>query len=218
MVKLNIIIAGVGGQGVELASDILETLALEAGLDVKKMDTQGIAQHDGSIVTQLRIGEEVASTLIGEDEADILLAFEKVEAARCSEYLRNGGIAIVNDMSISRPSVGPGSEAYPNDGEIMQILYRRAAEVMVVNGSRRAVEIGNTEVLNVFMLGTLSMLTPFNPEMWEKVILRRLPPKILDISLEAFELGRRKMMGILDGMPGECDCSTHADDEDCGCH
>jgi indolepyruvate ferredoxin oxidoreductase beta subunit len=218
MVKLNILIAGVGGQGVVLASDILGDVALEAGLDVKKTDTLGMAQRGGSVVTHLRIGEEVASPLIGEGKADILLAFEKVEAARWSAYMRHGASAIVNDMAIPPLSVSLGSESYPQDDEIIQMLGQRAAEVMLIKGSRRADEIGNPKVLNIFMLGTLSMLTPFNPELWKRVIAHRLPPKILDMNLSAFELGRREMLRILDGISGEGDCSTHAHDEDCGCH
>ncbi len=218
MIKLNILIAGVGGQGVVLASDIMGEAALEAGLQVKKTDTLGMAQRGGSVITHLRIGEKVASPLVSEGEADILLAFEKLEAARWSGYLRDGAIAIVNDMSIPPLSVSFDNEAYPEDDEIIHILGHRVAEVMLIEGSRRAAEIGNPKVLNIFMLGALSILMPFNPELWERVIAHRLPPKILDINLSAFELGRREMLRILDGTPGEGGYASETQDGGCGCH
>ena len=218
MVKLNIIIAGVEGQGVELAGDILGDVVLEVGLDVRKAGTQVTTPHEGSVITHLRIGEDVASPSSGEGEADILLAFEKGEAARCSEYLRNGGIAIVNDMAVPPPSVNPGSEAYPDDEQILYLLSRRSAEVMAVDASLRAAELGNPDVLSSVMLGTLSMLTPFNPGLWEKAIARKSPPGTLDVNLEAFRTGRREMLRVLDGIPGEGGCSSHEHEDDCGCH
>jgi len=218
MVKLNIIIAGVGGQEVELASDILGEVVLEAGLAVKKMDTQGIAQHDGSIVTQLRIGEEVASPLTGGDEADILLAFEKGEAARWSDYLRLGASALVNDLTIPSLSISPGGESFPKEDEITDILRNSTAKVMLIKGSQRVAEMGDRTMLNAFMLGALSMLLPFNPELWEKVIARRLPPKILAINLAAFKQGRRDMIEVFSTMTDEDSCDTETHDDDCGCH
>lgn len=216
MIKLNVIITGVAGQGVELAGDILGEVAQEVGLDVKKMDTQGMAQNGDSIVAHLRIGEDEVSLLAGESEADILLAFEKGEAARWSEHLRNGGIALVNDMAVSRGPVNSGSEAYPDDEHILYLLSLRSAEVMAVDASLRAAETGNPDVLSSIMLGSLSMLTPFKPDLWEKVIARKAPPGTLDVNLEAFRMGRREMLRVLDGIPGEGECSGH--DDDCGCH
>jgi indolepyruvate ferredoxin oxidoreductase beta subunit len=218
MIKLNILIAGVGGQGVVLAGDIMGETALEAGLQVKKTDTLGMAQRGGSVIAHLRIGEKVASPLVSEGEADILLAFEKLEAARWSGYLRDRAIAVVNDMSIPPLSVNLGSESYPEDGEIMHILGHRVAEVMLIEGSRHAAEIGNPKVMNIFMLGALTMLMPFKPELWERVIARRLPPKILDINLSAFESGGREMLRILDGTPGEGSCASETQDGGCGRH
>ncbi len=218
MIKLNIIITGVAGQGVELAGDIIGEVALERGLDVKKKDNPGTSQRDGSIITRLSIDEDASAAPSGEDEADILLAFEKVEAARCSEYLRNGGIAIVNDMAVWRPAPGPGSEAYPDDEQILYLLSLRSAEVMAVDASLRAADLGNPDVLSSVMLGALSMLTPFKPELWEKGIARKVSPGTLDVNLAAFGAGRREMLRVLDGIPGEGECSGHGHDDDCGCH
>jgi indolepyruvate ferredoxin oxidoreductase beta subunit len=217
MIKLNILIAGVGGQGVVLAGDIMGETALEAGLQVKKTDTLGMAQRGGSVIAHLRIGEKVASPLVSEGEADILLAFEKLEAARWSGYLKNGANAIVNDMSIPPLSISLG-EPYPEDDEIIHILGHRVAEVMLIEGSRHAAEIGNPKVMNIFMLGALTMLMPFKPELWERVIARRLPPKILDINLSAFESRGREMLRILDGTPGEGGCASETQGGGCGRH
>jgi indolepyruvate ferredoxin oxidoreductase beta subunit len=217
MIKLNVLIAGVGGQGVVLASDILAEVAMAAGLDVKKTDTLGMAQRGGSVISHVAISEDVASPVISEGEADILLAFEKAEAARWSGYLRNGGIVIVNDLSIPPLSVSLGGESYPDDAEILHILQQRASELMFVEGSRLAVDIGNPKVLNVIMLGALSMLTPFNPDLWGKEIGLKLPPHLLDINLTAFELGRREMLQILSGVSEEGSCSHESQDGACGC-
>jgi indolepyruvate ferredoxin oxidoreductase beta subunit len=218
VVKLDIIIAGVEGQGVELASDILGEVALEAGLDVKKTDTQGIAQRDDSVVTQLRIGEGVVSPLTGVSDADILLAFEKGVAARWSDYLRLGALAIVNDLIIPPLSSSPGNESFHENGEITHTLRNSEAGVMLIKGSQRAAEMGDRTVLNAFMLGALSMRLPFNPDLWEKVIARRLPPKIPDVNLAAFKQGRRDMLEVFSAMPDEDNCDTETHDDDCGCH
>jgi indolepyruvate ferredoxin oxidoreductase beta subunit len=218
MPELNILITGVGGQGVVLASDILGDVALESGMDVKKTDTLGMAQRGGSVVTHLRIGEAVASPLIGEGEADILLAFEKLEAARWSAYMKAGSTAVVNYHAVSPLAVSLGSDSYPGDDEIIHLLKHRAADVIIIEGSQRAAEMGNGKVLNVLMLGALSMLTPFNPEMWENVIRQRLPAKILDINLTAFAQGRREMLSVLSAMPGEVSQIDDAQADDCGCH
>jgi indolepyruvate ferredoxin oxidoreductase beta subunit len=218
MVSINMIIAGVGGQGVVLAGDIIADAALAEGYDVKKTDTLGMAQRGGSVVTHLRIGDKVASPLISEGQADIMLAFEKVEAARWSAYLREGASVIVNDLAIAPLSVSLGTESYPGDDELFHIIRHRASEIMLLKGTRRAVEMGNSKVLNVLMLGALSMLMPFNPEKWQKAITDHLLSKIHAINLAAFEQGRRDMLGILSSMPGEYGSACEAHGDDCGCH
>ena len=218
MVNLNILIAGVGGQGVVLASDILGDVAMEAGLDVKKTDTLGMAQRGGSVAAHLRMGEKVASPLIGQGQADILLAFEKVEAARWTGFLKNGASVILNDHATPPLSVSLGTEFYPRDDEIMHILGHRAGQGILIQGSRRVAELGNSKVLNIFMLGALSALLPFTAELWQKVITKRLPPKILSINLTAFEQGRDDMLEVLSEEQCGCGCDSETHDGDCGCH
>jgi indolepyruvate ferredoxin oxidoreductase beta subunit len=193
MVKVNILIAGVGGQGVVLASDILGDVALEGGADVKKTDTLGMAQRGGSVVTYLRIGEKVASPLIGEGEVDIMLGFEKAEAARWTGFLKQSAVALVNDLAIPPLSVSLGSASYPDNEAIVHILRRRTEKVWLMDGSAKAAEIGNPKVLNIFMLGALSVFMPFDADLWIKVLSQRLPSKILSINLTAFEKGRSEM-------------------------
>ncbi len=218
MVKMNVLIAGVGGQGVVLASDILADVALEAGLDVKKTDTLGMAQRGGSVVTQVRIGEQVASPLIGDNDVDLLLAFEKLESGRWADRLKKGATVVLNDYSVPPLSVSQGAEAYPGDSEISHLLKHRGADLITIHGSLHAAEMGNPKILNILMLGALSMLTPFNPELWIEAISKRLPPKIIEINLKAFQRGRKDLLSILAEMSAESGLEIDGHGDDCGCH
>lgn len=218
MVKLTVLIAGVGGQGVVLASDILADVALEAGLDVKKTDTLGMAQRGGSVVTQVRIGEKVASPLIGENDVDLLLAFEKLESARWADHLKEGATVLLNEYSAPPLSVSQGVEPYPGDSEIIQFFKHRGADLILIQGSLHAAEMGNPKILNILMLGALSMLMPFNPELWTEAISKRLPPKILDVNLRAFQRGRKDLLSLMAEMPGEVGGEIDSHGDDCGCH
>ena len=190
MDNINILVAGVGGQGVVLASDILGDVAMANGCDVKKTDTLGMAQRCGSVVTHLRIGERLAAPLICEGGADLLLAFEKLEAVRWSSYLKYETLAVVNNQCVLPVSVSLGIDTYPSNDAIADMLRHRVAKVMFVEGQRLAAELGNSKTLNVLMLGVLSVSMPFSCESWKDIIGQRLPSKILDINLAAFERGR----------------------------
>ncbi|MCL2707297.1 MAG: indolepyruvate oxidoreductase subunit beta [Dehalococcoidia bacterium] len=190
MRSINVLITGVGGQGVVLASDILGDVAISCGYDVKKTDTLGMAQRGGSVITHMRIGATVDSQMIGAREADLLLGFEKLEAARWSAYLKPEATVIVSDQCMPPLSVSLGRDVYPNDDKIMCILSHSGAKVTFVEGQRMAAELGNIKVLNVLMLGVVSVLMPFDKDSWKSVIAWRLPSKVVDINLEAFERGR----------------------------
>lgn len=217
MDSLNLLIAGVGGQGVVLAGDILGDVALAVGMDVKKTDTLGMAQRGGSVVTHLRMGRDLASPIIGESEADMLISFEKLEAARWASYLRVGATVIINDLALPPLGVSRGEDSYPRDDEIAHIFKHRTIEAMFIDGSHRANDLGNPKVLNVLMLGSLSMLMPFDPEMWEDAIKRHLPEKIQPVNLTAFSRGRRAMMELLAEIQGDGGHSHGGDDDSCGC-
>jgi len=213
MDNINILLTGVGGQGVVLASDILGDVALASGCDVKKTDTLGMAQRGGSVVTHMRMGAVVESPMIGEGEADFLLAFEKLEAARWSPYLKQTAFAVVNDQCIPPLSVSLGLNVYPDDASVRRILCHNGAKVVFIEGQHLAANLGNSKALNVLMLGALSVLLPFGRESWNDVIKQRLPAKILDINIEAFEHGRCTMLDKISTVTegGDCTCGDSGD-------
>lgn len=190
--KQDILMVGVGGQGIVLASDILGYAALTIGLDVKKTDTLGMAQRGGSVTSHLRIGKKVWSPLISPKEADILLAFEKLEAARWVNYVKPEGIVIINNLSIPPLSISLGTQKYPDDRDIVESFKQRTATMYMVEGSKEAGRTGDVRTLNIFMLGFLSELLPLNIkyDIWKESMTQHLPAKILDMNIRAFERGR----------------------------
>jgi len=190
MDNTNVMITGVGGQGVVLASDILGDVAIACGFDVKKTDTLGMAQRGGSVVTNMRIGKKLFSPLISEGEVDLLLAFEKLEAVRWSSYLKMGAFVIVSDQRKAPPTVAAGAVNYPDDSQITRLLSSKQSQVIMVEGQKLSAELGNPKVLNVLMLGVLSMRLPFSLDKWKETLRNRLPAKIVDINMSAFERGR----------------------------
>jgi indolepyruvate ferredoxin oxidoreductase, beta subunit len=186
----NILIVGVGGQGVVLASNLLAEAALAAGYDVKKTDTLGMAQRGGSVVSHLRFGEQVASPLIAAGEADILIAFEKLEAIRWGHFLKTDGAAVVNDLAMPPLSVTLGSDVYPWDAEIVAALKRFTSEVHLVPGTAAASRLGNAKMVNTVLLGYASNFLPIGAERLASTIEAGLPPKLRQPNLVAFETGR----------------------------
>jgi indolepyruvate ferredoxin oxidoreductase beta subunit len=193
---MDLFVTGVGGQGVILASDIIAETALAAGYDVKKTDTLGMAQRGGSVVSHVRLADKVRSPLIKEGGVDLLLAFEKLEAARWSHYLRPGAIAIVNTYEQPPSSVSLGKEKYPTTDEIAAILRRRTDQVYFIDANARARELGNVRTLNIYMLGCFSVFAPLDVGVWKESISRRLPEKLREINLTAFEMGRKEIEGV----------------------
>jgi indolepyruvate ferredoxin oxidoreductase beta subunit len=193
MNKIDLLITGVGGQGNILAGDIIGEVAIDAGYDVKKTDTLGMAQRGGSVVSNVRIAQHVYSPLIKEGEVDILLAFEKLEAARWGNYLREGGIAIINNQAVPPLSVSMGNEQYPSDKRITDILKQRTDRIYFVAGIRCARELGNIRILNMFMLGCVSLFLPFRVRNWKACICQHLPASVQKVNLAAFDQGRKEM-------------------------
>jgi indolepyruvate ferredoxin oxidoreductase beta subunit len=194
--KLDILVTGIGGQGVVLASDIIGEAALTAGYDVKKTDTLGMAQRGGSVVSNVRIASEVCSPMIKEGEVDVILALEKLEAARWSHFLRLDGVAIINDYEQPPLSVSLGQEKYPTNDAITAALKRRTVKIYLVAGSGRTKELGNVRTLNIFMLGCLSVFAPLSGDAWQESISRRIPEHLRDINLIAFEKGREEIENV----------------------
>ncbi|MBN1692848.1 MAG: indolepyruvate oxidoreductase subunit beta [Dehalococcoidales bacterium] len=196
MKKMDILITGVGGQGVVLASDIIGEAALAAGFDVKKTDTLGMAQRGGSVVSHVRLAERVWSPLIKEGEVDLLLAFEKLEAARWSHYLKKNAVAIINSYEQPPLSVSLGQEKYLTDDEIVAALKRRTDKIYLIDGNKKAQELGNVRTVNIFMLGCFAAFAPLEIDVWKNTISARLPERLREINLKAFEMGRKEIEGV----------------------
>ena len=198
MYKMDLLVTGVGGQGVVLASDIIGETAIAAGFDVKKTDTLGMAQRGGSVVSHVRLAEKVRSPLIKEGDVDLLLAFEKLEAARWSHYLKSGAIVIINNYEQPPLSVSLGQEKYPTDEEINGVLKRCTDRIYLIDGNKRAKELGNVRTLNVYMLGCFSAFAPMDINLWHDCISGHLPEAIREINLKAFTMGRKEIEGVLE--------------------
>lgn len=191
MGQFGLLITGVGGQGIILASDIIGEAAIAAGYDVKKTDTLGMAQRGGSVLSHVRIGEKVLSPLIAEGHVNLLLSFEKLEAARWCNYLNDASSVIVNDYAQPPLAVNLGYEKYPDDDEIRGLLNQRTGHVYYVHGTEQARRIGDVRALNTYMLGCASCFLPFSTMVWEGTIGQRVPAKYKDVNMAAFEAGRK---------------------------
>ena len=196
MKKLDLLLTGVGGQGVILASDIVGEVALSAGYDAKKTDTLGMAQRGGSVISNVRIARKVWSPLIKQGEVDIMVGFEKLEAVRWGYYLRPGGVAIVNNHALPPLSVSLGKERYPGNAEIIGTLKQRTDHVYFIDGTSRAREPGNVRAFNIYMLGCASVFMPLKVHDWKEIISQHLPSNILQVNLSAFEQGRKEIRGV----------------------
>ena len=182
----NIMIVGVGGQGTLLTSRILGGITLEAGYDVKLSEVHGMAQRGGSVVTYVRYGDNVAEPIVEEGEADILIAFERLEALRYAHFLKKDGVIIVNDQRIDPMPVVTGAAEYPKN--IIKNLSDKY-KVIAVDAQREALALGNTRVFNVIILGVAAKHMDFPKEQWIEVIKNTVPPKTVDINVAAFERG-----------------------------
>jgi indolepyruvate ferredoxin oxidoreductase, beta subunit len=193
--KKDFLLAGVGGQGTLLASDILVEVGSRAGYEAKKSEIHGMAQRGGSVTSHVRWGEQVYSPFISKGEADYFLAFEKLEAMRQVEAVRPGGIIIVNDYRIAPVSVSSGGAEYPDDERIRQALLTVSSEVHFVPGLALATELGNTRTSNVVLLGALSKFLDVPDEIWLEALAARVPARFVEVNKAAFLRGRDAVSG-----------------------
>lgn len=182
----NIMIVGVGGQGTLLASRILGNAVISEGYDVKVSEVHGMSQRGGSVVTYVKYGEKVYSPIIDKGEADIILAFERLEAIRALPYLKKGGKIILNDSAISPMPVITGACQYPEG--IIETLKEKA-EVISLDALGLSMSLGSSKAVNVVLIGVLAKSTDIDKETWYKIIKETVPPKFLDLNLKAFDLG-----------------------------
>jgi len=184
----NVLIVGVGGQGIILASDVLGAAAAKHGYDVKKNEIHGMAQRGGSVSSHVRFGKSVSSPIIKMGEADVLLSFEQLETIRYWNFLSEKGKVIVNDLKILPPSVFTGKQEYPSD--VLERIKQKVPDAVIVDGQKAAQKLGNPRVLNVIFLGLLSRYLDIPPGAYEEVLKETLKPKLLDINVKAFHEGR----------------------------
>lgn len=188
--KIDFIIAGVGGQGTILASDILVEVGYLAGYEVKKSEVHGMSQRGGGVESQVRWGKKVHSPLIEKGKADYVLGFEMLEAARWTEYLNPSSVVYVNKHKIFPPSVTTGQAEYPAEASIEQELSSRAGRFEWVDAIGMARELGNPALAGVIMLGTLSADLDVDTEQWLSVISELVPAKLVELNKKAFTVGR----------------------------
>ncbi len=188
--RLNMLFVGVGGQGILTASDIAAQVGIDLGMEAKKSEVHGFAQRGGVVESHVRWAERVGSPTCEKGTVDVLVAFEVLEAARWIEWLRPGGVVVVNDQQIVPMSASVGDAVYPPREEILAALEERAGRVVVVDGLGLARQAGTTRAVNTVVLGALSALLDSPPEVWEEAIVRRVPPRTAEMNRKAFRLGR----------------------------
>jgi len=192
MRDLNFLLAGVGGQGTLLASNVVAQVGVEAGLDVKKAEVHGMAQRGGSVNSHVRWGKKLYSPLIGRGEVDVLVVLERLEALRYLDMLRPGGTVLIGEMCIPPLTVSSGDDVYPDEDVIRQQVGYKTDQLILVPSLTLAEQAGTARAHNVVVLGALSCLLDEVPvEVWQRVISRRVPQKYVDVNMAAFESGRQ---------------------------
>lgn len=184
----NLLFAGVGGQGVVLASEVLALVAAAEGYDVKQGEVHGAAQRGGAVVSHIRFGERVYSPLNLRGQVDVLAAFEKLEAVRHAHYLKPGGVLIINDHRIE-PTYLNTAVKYPEDP--IGFLKTKPFRVSVLDATEVARELGNERVASLVMLGAISKFLPIRQESWDQVLRERIPARLLDVNRQAFARGQQ---------------------------
>ncbi|MCR4874713.1 MAG: indolepyruvate oxidoreductase subunit beta [Clostridia bacterium] len=182
----NIMIVGVGGQGTLLTSRVLGGIITAAGYDVKLSEVHGMAQRGGSVVTFVRYGDKVYEPIVEEGKADVLIAFERLEALRYAHFLKKDGVLIVNDQRIDPMTVVTGVATYPEN--IIEDLSKKY-NVIKVNAMDEAKKLGNTRVFNTIIVGVAAKHMDFKKEQWLEIIEKTVPQKTIDINKAAFEVG-----------------------------
>ncbi len=182
------LLAGVGGQGILLAGEVLAKAALQAGFDVKKSEVHGMAQRGGVVLSHVRYGERVHSPLIPRGRADVLLAFEELEALRWHHYLRPGGTLLVGEERLIPPFAFSGGEGYPK--EPLSLIGSDELKVLRIGASGLARELGNPRVMSAILLGALSTLLDIDPGHWRDALRALVPEGTEEVNLVAFDRGK----------------------------
>jgi indolepyruvate ferredoxin oxidoreductase beta subunit len=184
----NILLVGVGGQGILLASEILAEAFMLAGFDVKKSEIHGMSQRGGSVVSHVRFGKKVFSPVVPEGEGDILFGFELLETYRYLPLLKPGATVVANDYKIAPPSVLLGQAVYPS--ALPEKIKTAFSDFMLVDGQGLALQAGDVRAANTVMLGAVSRQLDISDEVWQQALEKMVPKKALEINLKAFAMGR----------------------------
>ena len=183
----SILFAGVGGQGILRASDIMCMAMMEAGFDVKKSEVHGMAQRGGCVTSHVRYGTKVYSPLAETGRIETLVSFEKMEALRYLKFLSKDASIILNTEEIYPPDVNRGDSEYPND--VIDFLRNHYPKVIALNAAKLAQKAGNIRAANVVLLGAVSNLINIEKSVWESVIKKSFPQKLVKLNLDAFQMG-----------------------------
>ena len=184
----SVMIVGVGGQGSLLASRLLGNVLLAQGYDVKVSEVHGMRQRGGSVVTYVKYGDKVYSPVIEKGEADAVISFELLEAARCLPYLKKGGHLITSTQQIDPMPVITGAAEYPTD--IVEKIKAKGADIIAVDALSLAEQAGTAKASNVVLMGVLASRMDYPEELWQKALEQCVPPKFLELNKRAFELGK----------------------------
>ncbi len=184
----SIMIVGVGGQGSLLASRLLGNVLLAQGFDVKVSEVHGMSQRGGSVVTYVKYGDKVYSPVIEQGEADAVISFEQLEAARWLPYLKKGGYLITSTQKIDPMPVITGAMEYPED--IIKKISDLGVDITAVDALKLAEEAGNSKASNVVLMGVVSTKMDFDDKLWQDAIEQCVPEKFLELNKKAFELGK----------------------------
>ncbi|RTZ90484.1 MAG: indolepyruvate oxidoreductase subunit beta [Deltaproteobacteria bacterium] len=185
----SVLMAGVGGQGIILASDILSEVMLDAGFEVKKSEIHGMAQRGGSVSSHIRFGKSVYSPTIPKGSADFLICFEKLELLRWLDFCKEDTRVIVNDLELNPPMVNLGEAEYPR--ELFDETIKKFKNLTLVPASKAAMDLGNIRAANVVMIGIFSKFFDVEEKLWLDKILGKLPEKLHDLNRKAFNEGRK---------------------------
>jgi indolepyruvate ferredoxin oxidoreductase, beta subunit len=184
----NILLVGVGGQGILLASEILAEAAMLSGFDVKKSEIHGMSQRGGSVVSHVRYGKEVFSPIVPEGEGDILFGFELMETYRSLSLLKPAGAVVANDLQISPPSILMGNDIYPVG--LAESIKARFPDFLLVDGQKIAEEAGNVRTANTVLLGAVSRRLDIEEHFWMQALEKMVPARVLAVNQKAFLEGR----------------------------
>jgi len=185
----SIVLAGVGGQGILLASEITAQAAMLAGFDVKTNEVHGMAQRGGSVLAQIRYGKKVYSPIVAKGTAKVLMALEQIEALRFSDYLAEGGVAVANSQAIIPVTVSSGAAKYPQNPK--QMLEDVFEKLVFIDAAEIAIKVGNIKAANTVLLGAMSNHLDLPSDCWQKAIEVAVKGKYTELNKKAFEAGRK---------------------------